>query len=43
MLIAFTRVDAGGLQIDDVRDFFSSVKGRKGNEIADDLEIDEIM
>lgn len=37
MLIAFNRVDAGGLAIDDVKDFFSSVKG------GDELEIDEIM
>lgn len=37
MLIAFNRVDAGGLAIDDVKDFFSSVKG------GDELEIDDIM
>lgn len=37
MLIAFNRVDAGGLAIDDVKDFFSSVRG------GDELEIDDIM
>ena len=37
MLIAFNRVDAGGLAIDDVKDFFSSVKG------GDEIEIDDIM
>jgi len=37
MLIAFNRVDAGGLAIDDVKDFFSSVKG------GEELDIDDIM
>lgn len=42
MLIAFNRVEAGGLALDDVKDFFSSVKG--GQQKADeDIEIDDIM
>lgn len=39
MLIAFSRADASGLQLDDVREFFSSVN-RKGQE---DLSIDDVM
>jgi len=42
MLIAFNRVNAVDLGLDEVRDFYSSVKGaHRGNE--DELNIDEIM
>jgi hypothetical protein len=42
MLVAFNRVDAGGLAIDDVKDFFSSIKGvKKGDN--DEIDIEEIM
>jgi len=43
MLIAFNRVDAGNLAIDDVKDFFSSIKGGNRKKDQDDIEIDEIM
>lgn len=41
VLIALTRVDAGGISIDDVKDFFSSVKG--DNRHSDEVDIDEIL
>ncbi len=37
LLIAFNRVEAGGLAIDDVKDFFASIRN------GDDLDIDDIM
>jgi len=37
LLIAFNRVEAGGLAIDDVKDFFASIRD------GDDLDIDDIM
>jgi len=37
LLIAFNRVEAGGLEINDVKDFFASIRN------GDDLEIDDIM
>lgn len=42
VLIALTRVDAGGISIDDVKDFFSSVKG-DNNRHSDEVDIDEIL
>ena len=42
MLIAFNRVNAVELGLDEVRDFYSSVKGaHRGND--DEINIDEIM
>lgn len=40
MLLAFNRVNVGELGLGDVRDFFSSVKGRT---LDDEIEIDDIM
>ena len=42
MLIAFNRVNAVDIGLDEVRDFYSSVKGaNRGNH--EELNIDEIM
>lgn len=42
MLIAFNRVNAVELGLEDVRDFYSSVKGaHRGGD--DEINIDEIM
>jgi len=42
MLIAFNRVNAVELGLEDVRDFYSSVKGaHRGND--EEINIDEIM
>jgi hypothetical protein len=43
MLIAFNRVNAVDLGLDDVRDFYSSVKGAHRKETNEDPNIDEIM
>ena len=40
MLIAFNRMNVGELGLDDVRDFFSSVKGQQRQQ---DIEIDDIL
>lgn len=40
MLIAFNRMNVGELGLDDVRDFFSSVKGQHRQA---DIEIDDIL
>jgi hypothetical protein len=43
MLIAFNRVNAVDLGLDEVRDFYSSVKGAHRSANEGDLNIDEIM
>lgn len=42
MLIAFNRVNAVDIGLDEVRDFYSSVKGAHRG-VHEDLNIDEIM
>lgn len=40
LLLAFSRANASGLNIDDVKDFYGSVQGNKN---GDELSIEEVM